>query len=226
MFYYDSTMLLIIPVLILAFYAQSKVHGNYKKYSKKQNLANLTGGEIAREILDRKGLTDVNIYPIKGVLTDHYNPAKKTVNLSEDVYYGRSISSSSIAAHEVGHAIQHATKYYPLVLRTGILPIAQLGSSAAFPLFLLGLLFSIPIMMDLGIIFFAGALLFHVVTLPVEYNASRRAMVELNQGILVSQEEISGAKAVLNAAALTYVASTLMALMQLIRLVLIRGSRK
>jgi len=219
-------MLLIIPVLILAFYAQSKVHGNYKKYSKKQNLANLTGGEIAREILDRKGLTDVNIYPIKGVLTDHYNPAKKTVNLSEDVYYGRSISSSSIAAHEVGHAIQHATKYYPLVLRTGILPIAQLGSSAAFPLFLLGLLFSIPIMMDLGIIFFAGALLFHVVTLPVEYNASRRAMVELNQGILVSQEEISGAKAVLNAAALTYVASTLMALMQLIRLVLIRGSRK
>ncbi|MFA5499389.1 MAG: zinc metallopeptidase [Candidatus Cloacimonadia bacterium] len=226
MFYYDSTMLLIIPVLILAFYAQSKVHGNYKKYSKKQNLANLTGGEIAREILDRKGLTDVNIYPIKGVLTDHYNPAKKTVNLSEDVYYGRSISSASIAAHEVGHAIQHATKYYPLVLRTGILPIAQLGSSAAFPLFLLGLLFSIPIMMDLGIIFFAGALLFHVVTLPVEYNASRRAMVELNQGILVSQEEISGAKAVLNAAALTYVASTLMALMQLIRLVLIRGSRK
>ena len=226
MFFGDTTMVLIIPVLILAFYAQSKVKGNFKKYSGVQNSSGLSGAEIARMILDRRGLFEVTVNPVAGVLTDHYDPRKRQVNLSEAVYYGKTVSSASVAAHEVGHAIQHATKYFPLAFRTGILPLAQLGSQAAFPLFLLGLIFSSPMLMDIGIIFFIAALLFHVITLPVEYNASRRAKAELNNGIVVSQHENVGVAEVLNAAAMTYVASTLMALVQLIRLLLIRGSRK
>jgi Zn-dependent membrane protease YugP len=177
-------------------------------------------------ILDRRGLFEVTVNPVAGMLSDHYDPRKKQVNLSEEVFYGKSVASASVAAHEVGHAIQHAIKYFPLTFRTGILPLAQLGSQAAFPLFLLGLIFSSSMLMDIGIIFFIGALLFHVVTLPVEYNASKRAKAELNNGIVVSQHENAGVAAVLNAAAMTYVASTLMALVQLIRLLLIRGSRK
>lgn len=225
MFILDPTFMLLIPVLILAFYAQSKVKGNYQKYSRFCNSANLPGAEIARRILDRQGLTDVQVKPVRGILTDHYDPRKKVVSLSEGVYSGVSISSAAIAAHEVGHAIQHATKYAPLAMRANILPVARIGTSAAFPLFILGLIMSIPPLMDLGIILFAGALLFHVVTLPVEFNASRRAFAELNNGIIHSEQESKGVKAVLNAAALTYIAATLMALAHLIRLILLRGSR-
>jgi len=225
MFFFDYTIVLLIPVLILAFYAQSKVKGNYQKYSRFRNSANLPGAEIARRILDRQGLADVQVLPVKGVLTDHYDPRKKVVSLSEDVYHGVSISSAAISAHETGHAIQHATKYAPLAMRASILPVAQIGTSAAFPLFIVGLIFSYPPLMDLGIIFFAGALLFHVVTLPVEFNASQRAFAELNNGIVHSEQESQGVKAVLNAAALTYIAATLMALVNLLRLILIRGSR-
>lgn len=225
MFFFDGTIIILIPVLILAFYAQSKVKGNYQKYRKFRNSANLSGAEIARKILDNQGLTDVDIRAVKGVLTDHYDPRKRIVSLSEDVYYGVSVSSASIAAHEVGHAIQHAKNYYPLTIRASILPVARIGTSAAFPLFILGFLFSIPSLMDLGILFFAGALLFHVVTLPVEFNASNRALVELNKGIIHSTQEVTGVKAVLNAAALTYIAATLMALANLVRLILLRGAR-
>ena len=225
MFFFDSTIILLIPVLILAFYAQSKVKGNYQKYSRFRNSSNLPGAEIARRILDRQGLTDVQVRPVKGVLTDHYDPRKRVVSLSEGVYSGVSVSSAAIAAHEVGHAIQHATKYAPLAMRASILPVARIGTSAAFPLFILGLIMSIPSLMDIGIILFAGALLFHVVTLPVEFNASRRAFAELNNGIIHSEQESKGVKAVLNAAALTYIAATLMALANLIRLILLRGSR-
>lgn len=226
MFFFDSTIVLLIPVLILAFYAQSKVKGNYQKYRQYRNSANLTGAEIARMILDRQGLSDVEIRAVKGVLTDHYDPRKKTVSLSEDVYYGISVASASIAAHEVGHALQHAQKYRPLVVRASILPAAQIGTSAAFPLFIAGLLFSYPPLMDIGILFFAAALLFHIVTLPVEFNASHRALAELNKGVIHSEQEAKGVKAVLNAAALTYIAATLMALVNLLRLILIRGSRR
>ena len=225
MFFFDSTIILLIPVLILAFYAQSKVKGNYQKYSRYRNSANLPGSEIARGILDRNGLSDIKIQAVKGTLTDHYDPRKRVVSLSEDVYHGTTISSAAISAHEVGHAIQHATKYAPLALRATILPVAQIGTSAAFPLFIAGLLFSIPMLMDIGIIFFAGALLFHVVTLPVEFNASQLAYAELSKGIIHSEQETQGVKAVLNAAALTYIAATLMALVNLIRLIMIRGSR-
>ena len=221
----DSTIILILPVLILSFWAQRKVQGSYSKFDKIPNLAGLSGAEVARTILDRNGINDVEVHEINGVLTDHYHPNNKTVNLSSAVYSNHSISAVSIAAHEVGHAMQHAEGYVPLTIRASIVPIANLGSKGAFPLFFLGFLFRMPVLMDLGIWFFAGALVFHLITLPVEFNASNRAFAQLDNGILVNNEEMKGSKAVLNAAALTYVASTLMALMQLIRMLVLRGGR-
>lgn len=225
MFFYDSTIILLIPVLLLAFYAQSQVKGNYKKFSRVANSSGITGAETARRILDKHGLYDVKVVPVEGELTDHYDPRKKVVSLSENIYYGKSVSSLSIAAHEVGHAIQHATKYAPLSVRASILPVASIGTTAAFPLFIIGFFVASPLLMDLGIIFFSAALLFHVVTLPVEFNASSRAIAELRNGLITTDQEVYGAKKVLNAAALTYIAATLMALVQLLRLVLLRGSR-
>ena len=225
MFFFDSTMILMIPVLILAFYAQKKVKGNYEKFKQVRNSANVTGAEVAKEILQREGIFDVKIVDIKGTLTDHFNPKTKEVSLSQDIFFGRSISAISIAAHEVGHAIQHAKGYRFLNFRTNLVPLANIGSTAAFPLFFIGFFFRTGFLMDLGIIFFGGAFLFHLVTLPVEFNASNRAFKQLSNGIVHNEDEMKGVKAVLNAAALTYVASTLMALMQLIRMLILRGSR-
>jgi hypothetical protein len=226
MFFYDSTFMLLIPVLIFAFYAQDQVRRNYEKYKKVSNSSNITGSEAAEMILRNNGVLDVQVLPTEGILSDHYHPGKKQVFLSHDIFYGRSVSAISIAAHEVGHALQHHQKYAFLQFRARILPVANIGSKAAFPLFFIGFLFQTPSLMDLGIIFFSGALAFHLITLPVEYNASARALVQLKQGIIRYEEEYNGAKAVLNAAALTYVASTLMALMQLVRMLLLRSSRR
>jgi Zn-dependent membrane protease YugP len=228
MFLGDPTFILLIPVLILAFYAQAKVKGNYKKFLQVPSSVNMTGSEVARTILDRNGLSHVNLTPVEGVLTDHYDPRTNEVRLSKEVFYGNSISSVTIAAHECGHALQHATGYSPLIIRASILPVANLGSWLAFPLFFAGLIFSssgFAFLMDLGIILFAGALVFHLVTLPVEYNASQRAFEQLNDRIIVYPDEMKGARKVLNAAALTYVAATLMALMNLLRLILLRSYR-
>lgn len=221
----DPTFILLIPVLILAFYAQSRVKGNYNKYLQVKSSVNLSGSEVARAILDRNGLYDVKVLPVEGVLTDHFDPRSNEVHLSKEVYQGTSISSITIAAHECGHALQYATGYAPLKIRASILPVANLGSTMAFPLFIAGLLFSITGLMDIGIILFAGALLFHLVTLPVEYNASHRAFEQLNDRIIIYPDEMKGARKVLNAAALTYVASTLMALVNLLRLIFLRSSR-
>jgi Zn-dependent membrane protease YugP len=225
MFFLDSTIILILPVLALAFWAQHKVKGNYLKYDKVPNQAEISGAEAAQQILSRNGINDVEVREVSGQLTDHYHPTQKVVNLSSAVYHNRSISAVSIAAHEVGHAMQHAVGYAPMQIRASFVPVANLGSKGAFPLFFIGFLFSMPLLMDLGIWFFAGALAFHLITLPVEFNASRRAFAQLDNGILVSSQEMQGSKAVLNAAALTYVASTLMALMQLIRMLVLRGGR-
>lgn len=225
MFLGDPTFLLLIPVLILAFYAQSKVKGNYSKFAQVKNSSRMTGEKVARIILDRNGLQTVKVLPVKGILTDHYDPRIQEVHLSEGVFYGDSVSAEAIAAHECGHALQHATAYKPLLIRASILPVANLGSWLAFPLFLAGLFFQMTGLMDLGIILFTGALAFHLITLPVEYNASQRALAQLGNGIINNSDEISDANKVLRAAALTYVASTLMALVQLLRLILIRGSR-
>jgi len=226
MFYWgDPTFILLIPVLILAFYAQAKVKGNYKKYLQVKSTVQMTGAEVARTILDRNGLADINVVAIEGTLTDNYNPKTREVNLSKDVFYGDSVSAIAITAHECGHALQHATGYAALIMRSSILPIANLGSWMAFPLFFLGLIFSMSLLMDIGIILFAGALAFHLVTLPVEYNASQRAFAQLDDRIIIYKDEMQGARKVLNAAALTYVAATLMALINLLRLILLRNSR-
>ena len=224
-FWGDPTFILLIPVLILAFYAQAKVSGNYKKYMQVLSSVNMTGEEVARTILERNGLVNVKIVPTEGYLSDHYDPRISEVHLSKEVFYGRSISSLSIAAHECGHALQHASGYSGILIRASILPIANIGSWLAFPLFLAGLFFSITGLMDLGIILFAGVLVFHLVTLPVEYNASHRAIEQLGDRIIIYEDEMKGAKKVLNAAALTYVAATLMALVNLLRLILLRNSR-
>lgn len=224
-FFGGSTILLLIPVLILAFYAQAKVKGNYKKFMQVKSSVNMTGNEVARIILDRNGLQDVNVVPIEGFLSDHYDPRIREVHLSKDVYYGDSISSVTIAAHECGHALQHAMGYSPLMVRASILPVASIGSWLAFPLFIAGFLFSLPGLMDIGIVLFSAALIFHLVTLPVEYNASQRAFEQLGDRIIIYRDEMIGARKVLNAAALTYVAATLMALVNLLRLIILRNSR-
>lgn len=223
----DHTFLLLIPVLILAFYAQSKVSGAYRKYGKIANSIGMTGSEVAQLILDRNGLKDVAIAPIAGNLTDNYNPRNLTLNLSEGVYNVKSVAAITIAAHECGHAIQHAMGYSPIRVRNSIYPVANIGSTLAFPLFFAGLFFqAFSFLMNVGIILFAGALLFHIVTLPVEYNASSRALAQLRDQIIINPEEMRGAKKVLDAAALTYVAATLMALVNLLRLILLRNARR
>lgn len=227
MFYWgDSTFLLLIPVLILAFYAQSRVKGNYNKYLKVRSSVNMTGAEVARTILDRNGLYDVKVVPIAGVLSDHYDPRVHEVRLSKDVYYGDAVSSVTIAAHECGHALQHALGYTPLLIRASILPVANVGSWLAFPLFIAGLFFAVTGLMDIGIIMFTAVLGFHLITLPVEYNASQRAYEQLSDRIIIYPDEMKGARKVLNAAALTYVAATLMALVNLLRLIMLRNSRR
>ncbi|WP_415186253.1 zinc metallopeptidase [Peptoniphilus grossensis] len=213
----------ILPGLILAFYAQAKISSAYEKYKKIGSSTNLSGAEVAREILDRNGLNYVKINLVDGNLSDHYDPRDKTLNLSRDVYYKNSIASVSIAAHEVGHAIQDSVEYVPLKIRAALVPLANLGTQLSFFLIILGFFFSV-FFTKLGIALFFFAVLFQIVTLPVEFNASNRAKIELANGI-ISDEDLRGTREVLNAAALTYVASTIVAIGQFLRLLSIFGRR-
>ena len=213
----------ILPGLILALYAQAKISSAYEKYKKIGSSTNLSGAEVAREILDRNGLNYVKINLVDGNLSDHYDPRDKTLNLSRDVYYKNSIASVSIAAHEVGHAIQDSVEYVPLKVRAALVPLANLGTQLSFFLIILGFFFSV-FFTKLGIALFFFAVLFQLVTLPVEFNASNRAKIELANGI-ISDEDLRGTKEVLNAAALTYVASTIVAIGQFLRLLSIFGRR-
>ncbi len=223
MFFWDSTMLLLIPAFILAVYAQYKVKSAYSKYNKILNARGMTGYQAALELLRMNGISDVEVEETEGVLSDHYDPRIKKVRLSSSNYNGTSLAALAVAAHEVGHVVQHAKGYYPLQLRHMILPVTNFGSWLAFPLFLIGFFLRTPFLMDLGIVFYAGVVLFHLVTLPVEFNASGRALVQLQSHGFLTVQEVGGAKKVLNAAALTYVAATAMAIMQLIRLLILRG---
>lgn len=221
---YDfSYLIYILPGLILAMYAQAKISSAYEKYKKIPASTNLSGAEVAREILDRNGLSNVSIRVVDGKLSDHYDPRDKTLNLSRDVYYRNSIASVSIAAHEVGHAIQDSVDYAPLKLRAALVPLANLGTQVSFFLIILGFFFSV-FFTKLGIALFFFAVLFQIVTLPVEFNASNRAKKELAMGI-ISDEDLKGTREVLSAAALTYVASTLVAIGQFLRLLSIFGRR-
>lgn len=221
--YYDPTMIILIPTIILTLYAQSRVKSNFNRYLRVRTRGGYTGVEVARLLLDQHGLHHVPIEMSRGALSDHYDPQKEVVRLSQDVYRGSSIASVSVAAHEVGHAIQDANDYGPLTFRTRIFPLARFGSSAAWPLILVGLLIpNLGVLMDVGIILFSLAVLFQVVTLPVEFNASSRALDLLNANGVLTREEERGAKKVLNAAALTYVAAMAAGIAQLIRILLIR----
>lgn len=221
---YDySYLIYILPGLILAMYAQAKISSAYEKYNKVTASTGLSGAEVARKILDRNGLSYVDIKMVDGKLSDHYDPRDKTLNLSRDVYYKNSIASVSIAAHEVGHAIQDSVDYAPLKIRAALVPLANLGTQLSFFLIILGFFFSV-FFTKLGIALFFFAVLFQIVTLPVEYNASNRAKKELAMGI-ITDEDLKGTREVLSAAALTYVASTIVAIGQFLRLLSIFGRR-
>lgn len=226
MFYLgDWTFILLMPALILAIYAQAKVHSTYRRYAAIPAMIGKPAWVVAREMLDRNGLTNVPIEMVPGELTDHYDPRSRVLRLSSGVYNSRSIAAIGIAAHEVGHAIQHATGYLPLSLRNAIVPVANVGSQLAIPFFFLGFIFGIPSLMDVGIIAFSGAVLFQLITLPVEFNASSRAISTLYSSGYVSVKEIKAIEEVLGAAALTYIAATAMAALQLVRLLILRGER-
>jgi uncharacterized protein len=226
--FFDPTMLLVLPALVFAMWAQWKVQSTYKKYSEVRAANGLTGRQMAQSIMTRNGVTDVTIEEVGGVLSDHYDPAARKVRLSPHNYEESSLAAIAVGAHEVGHVLQHAQGYAPLGIRTAIAPVARIGSMMAFPLFFIGMIFHNGMslmLMNLGILFFAGAVAFQIVTLPVEFNASKRALQQLTESGSLAPQEVAGAKAVLDAAALTYVAAAAMAALQLIRLLLIRNSR-
>ncbi len=227
MFFFDPTFILLIPALILAIYAQSKVKSTFQRYSRVRSLRGLTGKDVARELLDMRGLGDIPVEPVKGTLSDHYDPRKRVLRLSEPVYASNSVAALGVAAHETGHALQHADNYGPLMLRTNLVPVVSIGTNAALPLFLIGFIFanSFGWLMDVGIVFFSGAVLLSLITLPVEFNASSRALALLREGGYLTEQELPHARAVLNAAAWTYVAAATMAIAQLVRLLILRGMR-
>ncbi|MBQ3395725.1 MAG: zinc metallopeptidase [Synergistaceae bacterium] len=223
----DPTMLILIPAVLLSMWAQSRVQSTFKQYSQIAARGNVTADSVARMLLTLYGMSNMPINHVSGNLTDHYDPRDRTLNLSDGVYGNRSIASIGVAAHEVGHAIQHHESYAPLILRNNIVPAVNVCSSASMPLFFIGLLMGNGMLVNLGILLFCGALAFHLITLPVEINASTRALNLLEQTHTLSPDELSGAKKVLTAAAWTYIAAALMSLLQLIRLILIsRSSRR
>ena len=231
MFFFDRTMFLLLPAMAFAMWAQWKVKSTFDQYSRVRAHNGLTGRDMARRIMSANGVTDVAVEPVDGMLSDHYDPGARKVRLSYHNYNEGSISAIAVAAHEVGHVLQHHQGYFPLQLRTGMAPVVSIASTAAMPLFLIGLLFGAKfpfsaLLMDLGIVFFAGAVLFHLVTLPVEFDASRRALAQLTNTGAVRPEEVSGAKKVLDAAALTYVAAAAVAALQLVRLLVLRNDRR
>ena len=232
MFFYgynmDYVFLLIIAV-VLAGLAQAKVSSTYNKYSRVPNRRGLTGEQVAAQMLIQAGIHDVRIERVAGHLTDHYDPRTKTLRLSSGVYDGRSVAALGIAAHETGHAIQHDTGYVFLVLRSTLVPLSNLGSTLAWPLIVIGLLFggsSSNMFITLGILFYALAVLFTIVTLPVEFNASSRALHMLEDQYFLDADEMGGARKVLSAAAMTYVAAAAVAILQLLRLIAIFGGRR
>lgn len=222
---FDYTFILILPAIILAAYAQSRVSSTFNKYLRVANSYGHTGYDVARRILDSNGLQDVPIERIGGRLSDHYDPRKRVLRLSQEVYGSNSLASVGVAAHECGHAIQHSEGYAPLIIRNALAPVASIGSQASWLFIIAGLLFSWTGLIDIGILLFSAAVAFQIITLPVEFNASRRAIALLEGNGLVPSNEIEPSRKVLKAAALTYVAATFTAVMQLLRLFLLRGRR-
>ena len=235
LFWGDTTILVLIPAMIFAFWAQMRVNSTFKKYAKVYNRRGLTGAEAARRVLDANGLHNVAIEHIRGHLTDHYDPRANVIRLSDATYASTSVAAIGVAAHEAGHAVQHAVGYVPIKLRSAIIPLTRFGSFLAMPLFLIGLLMGSgsylgygigTIFMVTGILFFSFSTLFQLVTLPTEFNASARAMKALEDGGLLAADELPAAKATLSAAAMTYVAALATSLASLLRLILIFNNRR
>ncbi len=227
MFYWGNpifftSMLLLVPGIILSLYAQYKVKSTFQKYSKKKAVSGVTGAQASRRLLDQAGLTDVTIEEIPGNLSDHYDPRSRVLRLSQGVARSDSLAALGVAAHETGHAIQHANGYVPMQLRSAVVPAASFGSSLGPMIFFMGLIFaSFRPLMTIGIVLFTAAVIFQIVTLPVEFDASSRAMKLLQSNGLVVQSEAQGTRKVLTAAALTYLAAALMAILSLVRMILI-----
>ena len=221
----DWTMIVLLPAILLTVWAQSRVKSTFEQYSRVRSRQGITGREAARAILTSYGLGSMPIKQIAGQLTDHYDPSTRSLSLSEPVYDSTSIAAIGVAAHEVGHAVQHAQNYFPLKFRNAIVPVVNLTSGASWPLFLVGLMAGNSRIMNIGILLFLGVIVFHLVTLPVELDASRRALAVLSSNGMMDREEVSGARKVLGAAAMTYLAAALQAVLSLVRLILLRNSR-
>lgn len=228
-FYFDPTYFLVLIGVVLSLLASGKVKSTFARFSNVRNSRGITGAEAAEQVLHRAGIYDVRVERVGGNLTDHYDPRSKVLRLSDTVYGSTSVAAVGVATHECGHAIQHANGYAPLKLRSTLVPIANFGAHIAWPLILIGLLFnsqSSTLFINLGIIAFSGAVVFQLITLPVEFNASNRAIRMIADTGMMQGEEIVAAKKVLNAAALTYVASAATAILQLLRIILLTGGRR
>ena len=235
LFWGDTTILVLIPAMIFAFWAQIRVNSTFKKYAKIPSRRGLTGAEAARRVLDANGLRHITIERVHGHLTDHFDPTAGVIRLSDATYASTSVAAIGVAAHEAGHAVQHAEGYVPIKVRSAIIPLTRFGSFLAMPLFLIGLFLGSgsylgygigTIFMVTGILFFSFSTLFQLVTLPTEFNASARAMKALEDGGLLADDELPGAKATLSAAAMTYVAALASSLASLLRLILIFNRRR
>lgn len=226
-FYMDQYyLILVVPAVILSMIASFRVRGTFNKYSKIANSRSMTGAEVAEYLLKANGIYDVQVARVQGELTDHYDPRKKVLRLSDSTYSSRSVAAIGVAAHETGHAIQHKVSYGPLGLRSYLVPVANLGSQAGPALAILGLVMSWSVLINVGLLLFAAAVLFYLITLPVEFNASRRAIASLEGHSILMGEELKAAKKVLSAAAMTYVASALVAIANFLRLLLLAGNRR
>lgn len=223
--YFDWTYLLLLPALILSAYAQAKISSAYSKYAKVSARSNITAAQLARQLLDMNGLSEIAIQPIRGSLTDNYDPRNKVLHLSESTYNSSSVAALGVAAHECGHAFQDKESYAPLRIRNSMVPVANIGSNAAWIIFIAGLLLSMTGLIQIGILCFVAVVAFQLITLPVEFNASNRALAALEGGGFLQDDELGQAKKVLSAAALTYVAAALTAVLQLVRMLAIARRR-
>ena len=221
---FDGTYVLIILAFLISALVSAKMNATFSKYSKVRSYCGMTGAQAAQRILSSAGIYDVRIEYVSGKLTDHYDPSNKVLRLSDAVYGNTSIAAIGVAAHECGHAVQHARNYVPLSVRSAIVPVANFGSQLSWPLFLAGLIFSFRPLLMIGILLFCAALLFQIVTLPVEFNASARALRMLDETGIMGRQEIRGTKKVLRAAAMTYVAAVIGSLLQLLRLLILSGA--
>ena len=230
MYYYlDPTYVLVLIGAIICMIASANVKSTYRRYANMRSMTGMTGAQVAERLLRNAGISDVRVGHVSGELSDHYNPAQKVVNLSDSVYASSSVAAIGVAAHECGHAIQHAKGYAPLKFRTWFVPVANFGSKLAWPLIMIGLFInsqSSQLMINAGIVLFSFAVVFQLVTLPVEFNASSRALVLLEQQGILSEQELPYTKKVLGAAALTYVASAAASLLQLLRIIMLFGGRR